>query len=233
MAVLMWLKIMLPFAVPFWADPLLANMDHALFRAEPWQLARGIGDYALIDRIYVTWGPVMLLTVSVLLLLPESSRKTQSLLSYFLTFAAGAIGEYVLSSAGPVFYQSIGLGDRFANLHVEPWVRTAADYLWAQYQHAGGEIGGGISAMPSLHVAIAAWIALVMRAYVPKVQLIGWIWFAAIFFGSVYLGWHYAMDGIVGILITAIAWWCAGIRMPQASGVPDQAAVAELEPLRR
>ena len=104
----------------------------------------------------------------------------------------------------------MGFGDRFAHLPLEPWVRTAASYLWYQYAHEGGEIGGGISAMPSLHVAIAAWVALVFRAYVSRAQIIGWAWFAAILFGSVYLGWHYAVDGIVAVAISFGAWAIAG-----------------------
>src|SRR5690242_1007674 len=60
MAVLAWTKIMLPIASPFWADPLLANLDHAIFRADPWVMANSAFSWAapLIDRAYITWAPI-------------------------------------------------------------------------------------------------------------------------------------------------------------------------------
>jgi membrane-associated phospholipid phosphatase len=98
------------------------------------------------------------------------------------------------------------LGSRFRALPIEPWVATTRDYLWADYLHPNGAIGGGISAMPSMHVAIALWVALTLRAYFKRLQWLGWAWFAAILIGSIHLGWHYALDGIAASLIAAIAW---------------------------
>ena len=60
--------------------------------------------------------------------------------------------------------------------------------------------------MPSLHVAVALWLALVIRSYLPRLQFIGWAYFAVILVGSVYLGWHYALDGIVAVMITLACW---------------------------
>jgi membrane-associated phospholipid phosphatase len=57
-----------------------------------------------------------------------------------------------------------------------------------------------------MHVAIALWIALVLRIYSKWLQWLGWAWFAAIFFGSIHLGWHYAVDSIAASLIAVIAW---------------------------
>lgn len=213
MAVLSWTKIMLPIASTFWADPLLANLDHALFRAEPWQLANTIfGPVAsLIDRAYVTWAPFKFATTIILLLAPESAAKSRAIVAYFLMMAITAIGQYALPSAGPIFYADLGFGPRFEHLNVEPWVETTKAYLWHDYLNAGGDIGGGISAMPSLHVAAAAWIALVWNGFDRRLGLVGLAYLAVIFIGSVTLGWHYAVDGLAGILITAAAWKIAPI----------------------
>ena len=43
-------------------------------------------------------------------------------------------------------------------------------------------------------------MALCGRSYFLKLQAIGWAYWAAIMVGSVYLGWHYALDGIAGSL---------------------------------
>jgi hypothetical protein len=211
MAVLTWTKIMLPLGRPFWADPLLANLDHAIFRADPWRIAETFFGWAApaIDTAYVTWMPIKFATLAVLLALPESRRKAQALLSYFLILACTALGQYLLSSGGPAFYARLGFGDRFAALPIEPWVRFTTSYLWSDYLRAGGNIGSGISAMPSLHVAIALWIALVVRAYMPRLSLLGFAYFGLILIGSVLLGWHYAADGIVATGIALMAWRAA------------------------
>ena len=212
MAVLMWLKVMLPISSPFWADPLLADVDAFIFRTDPWRLTHELLGWAgpVLDRMYVTWAPAKFATLLFVLLQPEDRRKAQAIVAYFLMVCITAIGQYSLSSGGPIFYDRLGFGPRFEELQFLPWVVTTSNYLWTDYLNAGGNIGGGISAMPSLHVAVALWIALVVRAYAPKVQAIGWLYFASIFIGSVYLGWHYAADSIVAVVIALFAWAVSG-----------------------
>ena len=200
LALLGWLKAMMPFAVGFWADPVLAELDGMLFGGDPW-----IGLHMLplewIDRVYLTWGPLCAATAIALSFAPNDPRKGRMLLAYFLTVASCALGQYLLPSAGPVFFEAIGYRHRFSGLPVLPWVRTTADYLWITYTSPGFSVGSGISAFPSLHVAGAFWIALVVRAYAPRLQMIGWAYWLTIFVGSVYLGWHYALDGIAGSIL--------------------------------
>lgn len=64
-------------------------------------------------------------------------------------------------------------------------------------------IGGGISAFPSMHVAIAAWLALVLRDR--GWAKVGIAYLVAVFACSFILGWHYAADGIGGMAIAIIA----------------------------
>ena len=208
MAVLGWLKIMLPIAQPFWADALLADLDYLVFGTDPWRLTHALLGWAtpLIDRIYVTWAPVKLAALLALLCAPSSDLKSRCLLSYFAIVATGAIGQYLLSSAGPVFYPHLELGPRYAELPVPPLVEAARSYLWADYLRAGGNIASGISAFPSLHVAIALWAALAMRSYFPRLQIIGWVWFAFILVGSVHLGWHYVSDSLVACIAAILIW---------------------------
>ena len=65
--------------------------------------------------------------------------------------------------------------------------------------------------MPSLHVAIALWVALVVRAYIPRAAFLGFAYFALILIGSVLLGWHYSVDGIVSVIIVLVAWRTAAV----------------------
>ena len=207
MAVLSWLKVMLPLSVGFWADAPLAHLDSTIFQTDPWRLLGVLDPAAMfIDRAYMTWAPAKFTTLIILFCLPSEARKSQALVAYFLIAACVMLGQYLLPSAGPVFYGHLGLGDRFADMPVRPWVATTVGYLWTGYLSAGGGVGTGISAMPSLHVAVALWLALVIRSYLPRLQFIGWAYFAVILVGSVYLGWHYALDGIVAVMITLACW---------------------------
>jgi PAP2 superfamily len=209
-AALTWLKTMLPIAGGFWADPFLAQADKAMLGQDAWVRSHMLfGPMTWIDRVYVTWMPVKLATLLIIILLPLSEARSRALLSYFLIMASGSLGQYLLPSGGPIFYEQLGLGSRFHALPVEPWVAAARDYLWAEYLHPQSAIGAGISAMPSMHVAIALWVALVLKTYLKRWQWVGWAWFAAIFVGSIHLGWHYALDSIAAALIAVIAWQVA------------------------
>jgi len=223
-SVLTWTKVMLPIAAPFWADPVLARLDHSLFGKEPWVLAHRAFGWAspFLDLAYITWAPVKFATFVIVLVTSESERKARALVTYFVMLAAVALGQYLLSSAGPVFYAQFGFGSRFAALPIEPWVGTTRAYLWHDYLKAGGDIGGGISAMPSLHVAAALWVALIWNGFDRRLGVIGFSYFGLIAIGSVFLGWHYAVDGIVGAGIVLLAWAVApGIARRFGEGTAD------------
>jgi membrane-associated phospholipid phosphatase len=60
-----------------------------------------------------------------------------------------------------------------------------------------------LSAMPSLHVGIAFLNALYFLHKNKAAALAAFAYFLIILIGSVYLGWHYAVDGYAG---AACAW---------------------------
>ena len=71
-------------------------------------------------------------------------------------------------------------------------------------------LGGGISAMPSMHIVLAfLWVLpvwhlnRVLGAIITFYALIIWI-------GSVHLGWHYFVDGLVGVAVLGPIWYAAG-----------------------
>ena len=217
LAVLMWTKTMMPLVAGFWADPFLADLDRTLFGADPWVYTHQLPQWAssFLDRTYVTWAPVKFATIAAVLLAPVSVMRGRLFLTYFLLMASAALGQYLASSAGPIFYELTGLGTRFADLPIEPWAAETRDYLWSDYQRGGGKVGGGISAMPSLHVGMAAWCALVLQKYSPKMAWLGWGYAAIIYIGSVHLGWHYATDGLVSLLLLWGGWSLSKRLLPE------------------
>ena len=199
----MWIKPEVTAVAPFWADELLANIDHAVFRTDPWRLFQGI-DLTFHAWAYsLFWAVAIMGTLVWLFAQKPSFERSTSLLSYFALWSLfGPIGQFFLSSAGPIFYQRIGLGDRFAELsgNVPEVTQEVSGYLWDM--HVNGElgVGAGISAMPSLHIATVAWIYLVFRGQRSRLAPVAALFALYIFALSVALGWHYAVDGIVGAL---------------------------------
>jgi len=198
-------KIGIDLAFPFWADAPIARMEHGLFGIDPTVAMRAALHPVLhgIEVLYYAWVPVQFIAIYALLLSPCSRRKAQGILSWALCWIV--LGNFVaalLSSAGPVFYDRLYGVHRFGD---SPAATMAiANMLWSTYQAHSSMVGTGISAAPSLHVAMSVWLALTLRGtrlYVPAA-----IYSAAIFVGSITLGWHYVTDGIVGGL-GALALW--------------------------
>jgi hypothetical protein len=203
---LTWLKPTLPMVGGFWADPLLADWDAALFGGDPWRPLHAIfgpANYAL-DLIYHAWLPVVLSAFALVLCCRPSPWKTRAVTSYFLATVIGMVFQFALPSAGPVFYERAGFGDRFAAMQLPSFTTIGTDYLWLA--HTGEMMGAavGISAMPSMHVVLATWVALAARPF--RIFPLAVLWLTSICIGSVYLGMHYALDGIAGIAIALLAY---------------------------
>jgi hypothetical protein len=211
------MKGAIPVAVPFYLDPALASLDRAVFGTDPWRLTHAMFGWAtpLIDRFYLWWLLVMLVSFYLVLLSKPSAFKTQSLIAYLLMWPlVGTVGGYALSSAGPIFQDALfgGHSGLVAVLQQEGATKAVALYqlLLDAYAKRYEMLGTGISAMPSMHIAMACWFALTLRGAWPKFQWVGWIYVGIIWFSSVHLGWHYFSDGVVGIAGALLVWYLAG-----------------------
>jgi hypothetical protein len=215
MGALTWLKAMLPFAVPFWADPMLAATDRLVLGTDAWRLFHPLLEPIdpVIDWGYTMWFPLHISVLFLALSRAASFEKSRTLLAYFLTIGLfGVIGQYALSSAGPIFYGRLGLGNQFSRLPISAAAQKTSDYLWATRQDMNAAMGGGISAMPSVHVAVSVWMAIACWSLLPRLAAFLAAAFALlIFVGSMYLGWHYFVDAAAGVVAGATAWALAGL----------------------
>jgi hypothetical protein len=233
MGALTWLKDMLPAVVPYWADPALAAFDRAILGTDAWRLVPEFYTRPL-DMIYISWGPVATLSLFLILCLGPSQFKARAMIAYFLTVGLmGVCGQYILSSAGPIFYDRMAGGDHFADLavridaHAEV-AKLASEMLWTSYAAHAQHIGSGISAMPSIHVATTAWIALALSSRWPKLRNVAWGYWLVIFIGSFALGWHYFLDGVVGT-IGALGCWVLAKKLLAREG--EEPRTGELAPI--
>ncbi|QNN68015.1 phosphatase PAP2 family protein [Sphingomonas lutea] len=115
----------------------------------------------------------------------------------------GTIGQYVLPSAGPIFYELVGFGPRFHELVAtnDPTYSGFAKYLWRHFSTGSADIGTGISAMPSMHVSMSVWTVIAARAIWKPLMIPAILYALTVWLGSIASGWHYATDGIVGAAI--------------------------------
>jgi hypothetical protein len=210
------LKAAIPLAVPFYMDAPIAGFERGLFGTDPWRISHALLGWAtpFIDSFYLSWLPVMLLAFNFVLLSRPSPRKNRLMIAYVLMWpAVGTLGAYLLSSAGPIFHDALfggnsGLLDALRREGARDTMMAYA-HLWNAYANRFETLGGGISAMPSMHVAMAFWLAMTVRAYFPKIQWAGWTYWALIWISSIHLGWHYASDGLVGSAAAALVWRAA------------------------
>jgi hypothetical protein len=228
----MWIKPELPAVSPFWADNMLANADHALFGTDPWRLFAGVDLTAHASAYSFLWAVAVMGTTVWLLAQKPSAARSASLISYFALWSIfGTIGQYFLSSAGPIFYQRVGLGDRFAELsqNIPQVTEMVSGYLWNFHASHTLGVGAGISAMPSLHIATVAWIALAFLGQRSKLTPLAILFALYMWAMSVALGWHYAVDGIVGaggaVLCQALS--SAWLRRGRTILVPELVAAVQ------
>jgi predicted metal-binding membrane protein len=147
----------------------------------------------------------------------------------------GVAAATLFSSVGPIFYERLFGGGQFTALGETlewrgAWMTlTGSDAMWAALASDKPGAIAGISAMPSLHVAISVWIYLTARTMAPRAAPYALGYAVFIFLASVQLGWHYVSDGLAGTAGLLLVWALAGLiaRPAPASPVP-----ATMEPSR-
>ncbi len=216
-------KSAIPSYVPFYADPWLAELDRIIFGVDAWRLTHAvIGPIGtqIIDRVYALWFVIMMLYLGWFCFSRNQALQLRGLLSHLLCW--GLLGNFAalsMSSVGPCFYEHFYGDAQFAPMMASLEARQGEYGLFATRAmtylvNAVGKdrFGAGISAMPSLHVAVAFLCFLVAWEYGRHwwAKLLGFLFFAVIAVGSVHLGWHYAVDGIFSIIATGLIWWGTG-----------------------
>jgi len=222
-----YFKAAIPLFHPFAWDTQLAAWDEALHGGRAaWEWLQPVFGYpyatALVNALYHLW---FFVTYGVLvwqaLALGRPRLRMQYLLTTLLLWSlVGNLAATLLSSAGPVYFGRVtGLADPFAPLMaylhqanevVPVMALQVQDMLWQAYSGHAADIGAGISAMPSLHVATAFSYVLVGFAVRRWLGFVLAGFAAFIMIGSVHLGWHYAIDGYVGIACTVVIWFAVG-----------------------
>ncbi len=221
-----YLKSIIPALNEFGWDPLFARLDRALHGGyDPYALVMLLTGTPMvttaINAAYHFWLFLVYFVIFLACFAKQDRRSGDTLLlAMALTFIIGGnLLAVVFSSAGPVYYGSLGHGEDFAPLmatlrgfaEVSPvWALNVQEALWLGHI-ADGPISG-ISAMPSMHMASSTLLVFYGFRYA---RWAGWLLAAyavLILIGSVQLAWHYAIDSYAGALL-ALLCWCLAARM--------------------
>ncbi len=221
-----FIKKAIPSAHPFSWDETFMLWDQALhFDHHPFELLTFLNVPLitfLLNVNYNVWFAVMFcLWFWQGFAAQDSKLRLQFLLGFTLTWFLGTcIMGTVFSSVGPCFYGRLLPGvDPFAplmqwlqlaNQQHSIWSLAVMDELWRNYETGTGLVNG-ISAMPSMHVGTSVLFAILGFASGKRWLAWGLTLFATlIIFGSVHLGWHYAIDAYVGAGVAFLGWAAAG-----------------------
>lgn len=217
-------KQLIPFVHPFCWDRTFVQWDYALhFQHNPWQLLQPILGHPLVTsflgKVYGSWFFVLV----GLIIWQGNTKERFYRMQFFLTFMIawvilGTGGAYYFSSAGPCYFNiySPSTPDPYDPLmlylstNAPAWVTELQQSLLQHLQSDTLIFGGGVSAMPSMHVAMATLCFLICSKYNKWLALGALIFLILVLIGSIHLAWHYAVDGYFAIIGTAFIWYCVG-----------------------
>lgn len=227
------IKTSFPIDHGFPFDRVQADIDRAIhFGIKPSHLLYAVAGSPVVLRLLewnynVLW---FIISYFTLYWVVTSPRNEPIRVRYVLTWMICwiVIGNIIAGSwlsAGPAYYGLV-TGDtaRFAEqarlLATSAGQANSASgfqaYLWHLYSDGQAGLGSGISAFPSIHVAVTVINALFIGEISRRLGVLMWIYVGLIMCSSVYLGWHYAIDGYVSVICVLAIYWAMRALTPLA-----------------
>lgn len=207
-----WVKVCVPLLRTDLYDPLFWNLDRLLhFGFSPSVFATALFEQSALagwlDRWYGLWTPSVLMMLAFFTASTDGLLRRRFMLSCVFLWGLGCWLYVALPALGPIYYVPELWREFGAQI---PAASSMHEALWSNYQKMLAGRNGvlrefnpiyAIAAMPSLHVAAHALFAFwSWRSARP----VAWVFIVATcltFLGSLVTGWHYAVDGYVGILL--------------------------------
>lgn len=217
------LKISIPLFTNFLFDVDLYKIEKILHGGfYPWEFFLPLINHevftVMIDRFYFYgWSIIWIGTCSWMSWSRNRHLRSRFFMGFLTTWCLlGTILAYLLSSAGPCYlsrlnlpaspYQELFLKLDTIDSSASLTSKSGQDYLWSVYESGEFKAGCGISAMPSIHIALATLCTLCVFSISRVLGILFCILTFILLIGSVILGWHYAIDGYVSIILTVIIW---------------------------
>ncbi|MEM7700691.1 MAG: phosphatase PAP2 family protein [Pseudomonadota bacterium] len=220
------MKAAIPLFTDYTWDDTFVAWDRAIFFGyDAWEVLQPVIGFpvvtAFLALLYQLW--FLLLYPGVMFFAfarVDHDVRRQFFLTYFLswTLIGGAMATW-LASVGPCFVGPM-LGDtRFddqmaylnaANEQIPIMTLPVQEMLLEWFAAAENGLGSGITAMPSMHCAIAFLYWIAMRRISARWGAFFGIFFFITWVSSVHLAYHYAVDGLVSMIAVGALWKASG-----------------------
>lgn len=186
-----------------WHDEFLWSIEWPLFDLV---LGSPIDIPLFWDKVYVGFWYGVFGMAALLFALGRLRRFNVLLIAAVIAFFMTRSFAIMWPSAGPMFF----VPDMF---HIEGtvsdiWRNELIAYMKGHVLQSG--FVPGTMAMPSLHVGLTAMGAWAVFREFP---IAGWLvfpWVLLVWISTVMLGWHYALDGVGGLILAIVSMWLAG-----------------------
>ncbi|TXL66074.1 phosphatase PAP2 family protein [Zeimonas arvi] len=202
-----------------WHDHLLWNLEEPIFTA---LLASSFNSPRFWDAVYQALWLVLFMGLGGLARTGRLRQMVEALCAVVIAFHLTRYIAIAFPTAGPVFHRP-ELFD-LAGTGSAAFVELLRDYMAGRVSQ--NSLLPGTQALPSLHVGLA-WCAVLVMAREWKWTL--WLtlpWFVLNWLATMFLGWHYFVDGIGGIFVMSTALWTSRRLI---SYVCDRASRRQLE----
>ena len=200
-------------------DGPLESFERALFAGvlpTEWLAARSsFAAFAFWDIVYSWLSLFMFVSVTVALYFEGIRGGARLALAYSIGLFLDVFFTLWFPTSGPLFVHPEWFGP-LADLpsgELAAFLRLTVE----QYRQSPGTVYAcaGISAMPSYHVY--GWVCgfLYWRRLPRKVFMVGLVLTALNWASTVVLGWHYALDGLAGIVMALLVSWAVARVIPE------------------
>ena len=204
-------------------DPWLYRIDRWIFlNHDPWsvvQLLVGSPKMTyLLDGVYFSW--FVCQTTFLVWLVTHRNRllRMQFLMSYVLAWMLlGGLMAWCFASVGPSFF-ALQYG------HASPGLEHMRDYLamhdtvshdiqaslWQDHLHRRYSYVSGISAFPSLHIAVCFLMTRAAWRIHRYFGVMGATYMVVMIIATIHLGWHYGVDSLGAFVGSELIWRACG-----------------------
>lgn len=184
--------------VTHWYDTGLWQLEKPLF---DWLLGSALNAPAFWDKIYFQLWVYLIVALGVLYCLGRHRLFHDCLFSAVIAFYVARIWAQCTPAAGPVFFapEAFEIGGTLSHTTQGLLLEYMAGNL---QQH--GDIPG-TTGMPSLHIALTVQALWYLARWHRASLLFSIPWLALIWLSTLFMGWHYLLDGVAGALVAAVS----------------------------
>ncbi|NQZ47797.1 MAG: phosphatase PAP2 family protein [Erythrobacter sp.] len=220
------MKAAIPLFTTYSWDSTFIKWDQTLFFGyDPWTVLQPALGFPIITAflalLYHLW--LLLLYPGVLVFAfanVDNNLRNQFFLSYVLSWSLiGGLMATLLASVGPCFVGPLLDNPHFdaqiayleiANDEIPVMTLRVQEMLLERFTSNEAGLGSGITAMPSMHCAIAFLYWIAVRKVSSRLGCFFGVFSIVIWISSVHLAYHYAIDGLVSLFAVAVIWKLSG-----------------------